>query len=164
MELTEGSRDTVTAFRERVHRFAESARTSLRQVSLAQDVSFASLVKVDHFLFKQNGYRVVNQGIGSPEAQAVQTDHRSCRLGRWYHEGQGAEEYAGVPSYGRLEGPHAQVHGHIHEAVALLGQRWQSDPSIQNQVLAHFEQAERASEEVVAVIDRMVDERHRVRA
>ncbi|WP_306591371.1 methyl-accepting chemotaxis protein [Geothrix sp. 21YS21S-4] len=160
-EITESSRDTVTAFRDQVHHFAESARTSLRQMSRAQDVSFASLVKVDHFLFKQNGYRVVNQGTGSPEARAAEVDSRSCRLGEWYYDGKGAEEFAQLPSYGRLEEPHARVHSHIHEAVSLLDQRWQSDPAIQQQVLAHFEQAERASEEVVSAIDRMVAERHR---
>jgi methyl-accepting chemotaxis protein len=161
-EITESSRDTVTAFSGSVRLFAESARTSFQQVSRAQDVSFASLVKVDHFLFKQNGYRVVNQGMDSAEARAVQADHRSCRLGQWYYEGQGAELFARVPSYSRLESPHAQVHSHIHEAVRLLGQRWQNDPGIQAGVISQFEQAERASEEVVAVIDRMVDERHRV--
>ena len=159
-EITESSRATVTAFSGSVRRFAESARTSFHQVSRAQDVSFASLVKVDHFLFKQNGYRVVNQGMDSPEARAVQADHRGCRLGQWYYQGQGAELFSRVPSYARLEVPHAQVHTHIHQAVALLGQRWQSDPEVQAKVVAQFEQAERASEEVVAVIDRMVDERH----
>ena len=163
-EITEASRTTVTAFSGRVHRFAESARTSLRQVSRAQDVSFASLVKVDHFLYKQNGYRVVNQGLESPEARAVQTDHRGCRLGKWYHEGQGAQNFSQVPSYPHLEAPHARVHAHVHEAVALLGQRWQTEPEVQAKVLAHFEQAERASEEVVALIDRMVDERHQAQA
>ncbi|BDU70138.1 hypothetical protein GETHOR_22390 [Geothrix oryzae] len=162
--ITESSQTAVTAFSSRVRRFADAARTSLRQVSRAQDVSFASLVKVDHFLFKQNGYRAVNQGTDSVEARAIQTDHRGCRLGQWYYEGQGLQQFSQVPSYPRLEAPHAQVHGHIHEAVGLLAQRWQSDPDIQRRVVSHFEQAERASEEVVAVIDRMVEERHQLGA
>ncbi len=160
-EIAEGSRNAVTEFRSRVVKFADSAKTSLTQINKVQDYSFASLVKVDHFLYKQNGYRVVHQGAGSPEAQAVQTDHRGCRLGAWYYTGQGAELFSHVPSYNRLEAPHAGVHQNIHTAVGLLGRPWEKNQETQNQIYAHFEAAERASEEVVQIIDRMVDERHR---
>jgi len=159
-DLAEGSRNAVTEFRSRVLKFADSAKTSLTQINKAQDFSFASLVKVDHFLYKQNGYRVIHQGTGSPEAKAVQADHRGCRLGTWYYQGQGAELFSHVPSFNRLEVPHAGVHQNIHEAVALLGSRWEKDSETQTRIFGHFEAAERASEEVVQIIDRMVDERH----
>ena len=160
-EIAEVSRTAVTSFRAQVLKFADSAKTSLTQVNKAQDFSFASLVKVDHFLFKQNGYRVLHQGAHSAEAQAVQTDHRGCRLGHWYYEGEGADHYSNVASYSRLEAPHANVHQNIHEAVNLLGSSWVKDPEIQNRIFSHFESAERASEEVVQVLDRMVEERHK---
>jgi len=160
-EIAEGSRNAVTAFRAQVLKFADSAKVSLVQINKAQDFSFASLVKVDHFLFKQNGYRVLHQGANSPEARAVQTDHRGCRLGTWYYEGQGAELFSQVPSFPRLEAPHASVHQSIQEATALLGKSWEKDADAQSKIFGHFEAAERASEEVVQVIDRMVDERHR---
>ncbi|MCX6548100.1 MAG: CZB domain-containing protein [Acidobacteria bacterium] len=131
-------------------------------MSRAQDLSFATLVKVDHFLYKQNGYRVIHQGTTSPEARAVQADHRSCRLGTWYYEGQGAELFSHVPSYVRLEAPHADVHRNVHEAVAQLNGAWERNPATQSLIYAHFEAAERASETVMATIDRMVEERHRL--
>jgi hypothetical protein len=160
-EIAEGSRNAVTEFRSRVLKFADSAKTSLTQINKAQDFSFASLVKVDHFLYKQNGYRVLHQGANSPEARAIQTDHRGCRLGTWYYEGQGADLFAHVSSFNRLEAPHAHVHQNIQQAVGLLGSGWEKDPDTQNRIYGHFETAERASEEVVQVLDRMVDERHR---
>jgi methyl-accepting chemotaxis protein len=160
-EIAEGSRNAVTEFRAQVLKFADSAKTSLTQINKAQDFSFASLVKVDHFLFKQNGYRVLHQGGNSMEARAIQTDHRGCRLGTWYYEGQGAEMFSHVPSFNRLEAPHASVHQNIQEAAALLGSSWEQDTDAQNRIYGHFEAAERASEEVVQVIDRMVEERHR---
>jgi hypothetical protein len=158
--LAEGSQSAVTSFQTRVMKFATSARQSLGQIAKAQDVSFASLVKLDHFIFKQNGYRVVNLGINSTEAQAIQTDHRNCRMGKWYYEGQGAELFSRVPSYSRLEDPHARVHAQVHEAVHLLEQNWAKDPEVQQRILNHFDQAERASAEVLQTIDRMVEERH----
>ena len=159
-ELAEGSRGAVTEFRSRILKFADSAKTSLTQINKAQDFSFASLVKVDHFLYKQNGYRVIYQGADSVEAQAIQTDHRGCRLGAWYYEGQGQEIFSHVPSYARMEAPHAGVHQNIQEAVGLLGKHWENDSQIQERIYQHFEASERASEEVVQVIDRMVEERH----
>jgi hypothetical protein len=160
-DIAEGSRNAVTQFRAQVLKFADSANTSLTQINKAQDFSFASLVKVDHFLFKQNGYRVIHQGAHSAESRAIQTDHRGCRLGTWYYEGQGAEMFSHVPSFNRLEAPHARVHQHIQEAVGLLGGGWDKDPEAQNRIYGHYEAAERASEEVVQVLDRMVEERHR---
>jgi methyl-accepting chemotaxis protein len=161
-EIAEGSRNAVLNFRSQVLKFADSAKTSFVQVNKAQDFSFASLVKVDHFLYKQNGYRVLHQGPSSSEAQAIRTDHRGCRLGTWYYEGQGAEKFSQVPSFQRLESPHAAVHQNIQEAVGLLAGGWEKNPTTQNQIFGHFEAAERASEEVVQVIDRMVEERHRL--
>jgi methyl-accepting chemotaxis protein len=160
-DIAETSRQAVSDFQGQVLKFADSAKTSYAQVSKAQDFSFASLVKVDHFLFKQNGYRVLYHGSDSAEARAVRTDHRGCRLGTWYYEGQGAEMFSHVPSFPRLETPHAGVHQNIHEAMALLQQHWENDTSLQQRIFEHFEASEKASEEVVAVIDRMVDERHR---
>jgi methyl-accepting chemotaxis protein len=160
-EITEGSRSAVMQFRAQILKFADSAKVSLTQINRAQDFSFASLVKVDHFLFKQNGYRVLHQGSGSPEARAIQTDHKGCRLGTWYYEGQGAEMYSTVPSFHQLEAPHASVHHNIQEAARLLGNSWERNSETQTRIFGHFEAAEGASEEVVKVIDRMVEERHR---
>ena len=161
-ELAEGSRGAVTEFRAQVLKFAESAKTSFTQINKAQDFSFASLVKMDHFIFMQNGYRVIHQGVGSSEAQAVRTDHHGCRLGTWYYEGQGAEMFSKVPSYGKLEAPHAEVHHSVHEAVALLGTSWDSDADAQNRIFGHFQAAENASKQVVRLIDRLVEERHQL--
>ena len=162
-EIAEGSRNAVTEFRSRVLKFADSAKTSRTQIDKAQDFSFASLVKIDHFLYKQNGYRVVHQGSNSQEAQAVRTDHRGCRMGTWYYEGQGAQQFSQEPSFQLLEAPHMGVHQNIQEAVTLLSGTWATDQSNHDRIYGHFEAAERASEEVVLVLDRMVEEHHRSR-
>jgi methyl-accepting chemotaxis protein len=158
--LAETSRTAVSGFRSRVLKFADSAKTSLTQVNKAQAFSFASLVKVDHFLYKQNGYRVVHHGAHTMEAQATQTDHHTCRLGEWYYQGKGAEMYAHLPSFHHLEAPHMGVHTNIQEAVALLGTHWENDSGTQDRIYGYFQAAERASEEVVRVIDRLIAEKH----
>jgi len=161
-EIADSSRSAITEFAGQFQRFSESARTSLAQVSKALDVGFASLVKVDHFVFKQNGYRIIQTGPESPEARAVQATHHQCRLGQWYYEGgQGKELFGQLSCYARLEEPHARVHGAVHEAMALLGDRWESDPALQERVFDAFRKTERASDEVMEALDCMVEERHR---
>jgi methyl-accepting chemotaxis protein len=160
-EIADTSRSAITEFAGQFQRFSESARTSLAQASKVQDISFASLVKVDHFVFKQNGYRMVQVGLDSPEARAAQTNHHECRLGKWYEEGQGRDLFGHLSCYGRLEDPHARVHGAVHEAMALLGERWETDPAIQERIFDAFQRTEHASDEVMDALDGMVEERHR---
>ncbi|HEX9008834.1 MAG TPA: methyl-accepting chemotaxis protein [Holophagaceae bacterium] len=159
-EIADTSRAAITEFAGQFQRFSESARTSLAQVSKAQDISFASLVKVDHFVFKQNGYRVVQAGMDSAEARSVRTNHHECRLGSWYYEGQGRELFGNLSCYGRLDAPHARVHTSVHEAIDLLGKAWETDQELQNRIVGTFETAERASDEVMDALDCMVAERH----
>lgn len=159
--IADSSRSAITEFAGQFQRFSESARTSLAQVSKAQDVSFASLTKVDHFVFKQNGYRVMQVGLASPEAEASRVDHHGCRLGQWYETGEGKAHFGSLSCYGRLEDPHARVHQGVHQALELLAERWETDPAIQEQILTIFQGVEQASEEVMVALDSMVEERHR---
>lgn len=60
--------------------FATSARETQGHATLAQDMSFSSLVKVDHVIFKQRAYMTLNTSDES-YANAVTVDHHNCRLG-----------------------------------------------------------------------------------
>lgn len=160
--MAEQSRSTVSEFEHKFTQFADSARNTVTNITYAQDVSFASLAKVDHLVFKQNGYIAVTEPEAAPESrQAVTVSHHDCRLGKWYESGAGAELFSKTPSYRSLEAPHAQVHQKIAEAVAYLEQPgWEKDRALQDKVLATFGEAERASDEVLAIIDRIVAEKH----
>ncbi len=159
-EIADTSRSAITEFAGQFQRFSESARTSLAQVTRAQDKGFTSLVKVDHFVFKQNGYRTLQAGLDSAEAKAARTDHHQCRLGLWYEQGEGKKAFGQLACYDRLALPHARVHGNVHAAMGLLNERWESDPALQEDVVAAFQAAEQASDEVMDALDCMVTERH----
>ena len=160
-EMAEKSRTTVSDFEQKFSTFADSAHTTLTRIDYAQDVSFASLAKVDHLVFKQNGYIAVNSQEASNNAkQAVSVDHHDCRLGKWYETGLGAKQFSKVPSFGSLEAPHARVHQKIAEAVEFLQDGWEQNRDLQAKVLASFTEAEQASDDVLACIDRIVSEKH----
>ncbi len=162
-DMADNSRSVVSEFEHKFNEFARSAELTMDKISYAQDVSFASLAKVDHLLFKQKGYIAITDSTLTADAQQdVGMDHHNCRLGRWYESGHGARAFSTVPSFRQLERPHAQVHQSIQEAVSYLGMNWENDRQLQSKILSAFQNAEKASDDVLTVIDRIVTEKHSV--
>ena len=150
----------VTDFRGRFSEFASSAENTIERVTRAKDRSFGSLVKMDHIVYMQNAYMAVEKGVECDEAKAVQSTHLTCRLGKWYHEGNGRELFGNTQTYRNLDAPHAKVHSSVHQAVALSGQDWEKDPALRESLVGALEAAEEASRQVVGLIDQMVEEKH----
>jgi len=157
-DLAGSSRQVIGDMEGRFAHFAKSARETLGHSTLDQDMSFASLVKVDHVIFKQRAYMTLNTSDAT-YANAVTVNHHDCRLGKWY-TGEGREVFGGLPSYKALEKPHAKVHDSVHTMLPYLTQGWEKDLSMQQAMYAAFQNAEEASHEVMALIDRLVREKH----
>ncbi|MBI5162584.1 MAG: CZB domain-containing protein [Magnetospirillum sp.] len=98
------------------------------------------LAKSDHMLWKKRLAAMLVGKTGLTEAEV--TDHRSCRLGKWYY-GDGGTRYGSHPAFRGLEDPHARVHAHAREIVRLFngGDRIAA--------MAEYEKLEQASGEVV---------------
>lgn len=75
---------------------------------------FCEVAKVDHLLFKLRVYRVLF-GL-SNETSKDFADHTSCRLGKWYYEGEG-REHAHLPGYKEMNDPHLALHRCVIEAL-----------------------------------------------
>ncbi len=159
-DLTSTISTQVSDFRGRFSEFAAASENTIVRLGRAKDRSFGSLVKMDHILYMQNAYMAVEKGAGSEEETAVQTNHHSCRLGRWYYEGKGKELFGATEAFGQLEKPHSQVHNNVHQAVALSHGDWESDHELRKNLVNTIEAAEEASRQVVSLIDRMVAEKH----
>ncbi|WP_409990289.1 CZB domain-containing protein [Cellvibrio sp.] len=65
------------------------------------------VAKVDHILYKFRVYRVLF-GL-SNESLHEFTDHTSCRLGKWYSEGEG-REHSHLGGYKEMDEPHQAFH------------------------------------------------------
>ena len=157
-DLAGSSRQVIGDMEGRFADFAKSARETQGHATLAQDMSFASLVKVDHVIFKQRAYMTLNTSDES-YANAVTVDHHNCRLGKWY-ENEGRELFGGLPSYKALERPHAKVHDSVHTMLPYLGQGWEKDLAMQQAIYGALQNTEEASHEVMDLIDRLVREKH----
>ena len=151
---------TVSEFAGQFDRFSASARESAAHIGMIRDIAFASLIKVDHIIYKQNGYLAVLEGSGSDAAKAVSVDHHNCRLGKWY-DGLGRELFGGTPSFKKLPTPHAKVHDEIRHAVAMLSEEGvREDRDKQIEIINRFHEAEQGSHEVMDLLDAMMAEKH----
>ena len=161
-KISDESSSVISHFEADLCEFAASAQESAKRMMLAGNRSFATLVKIDHVVYKQNAYRSLTTGLSSPEGQAVSVDHHNCRLGKWYDTGEGSERFGDMPSYGLLEAPHAQVHERAREALACVHGNWDAvDVNSAREVLGAFQEMEEASAEVMDIIQRIVDEKHK---
>lgn len=152
---TDRSRQALESFERTFERITQGSRETQRQAQLSQEQSFTTLVKLDHFLYKQNAYATIHTGSGSPEAEAAAVDHRNCRLGKWYFRGDGRATFSGLPSFGPLDQFHAQVHDSVHQAVSMLSEGAREA----NRILECYRAAEAASDQVVQHLDALVAER-----
>ena len=157
-DLASSSRQVIGEMEGRFAHFASSARETQSHATLAQDMSFASLVKMDHVIYKQRAYMTLNTSDES-YSNSVKVDHHDCRLGKWY-ENEGREYFGGLPSYKALERPHAKVHDSVHAMLPFLSQGWEKNLSVQQSIYASMQEAEKASHEVMELIDKIVREKH----
>ncbi len=155
------SSDVIETFEVELVEFAAAAQESATQLSQARDRCFATLVKADHIIYKQNAYQALELGECSAECQAVMVDHHDCRLGQWYETGEGSERFASMSSYSRLEEPHARVHQGVHDIVAALDANWDEDKETLKKVYDGFCRVEQASNEVMDIVQQIIDEKLR---
>ncbi len=159
-ELSQQIMQQVGEFETQFADLSESARQSVDYIGYAKDKCFALLTKLDHIVFKQNGYMAIEGSDDSPQSQAIQVDHHGCRLGKWYDEGIGYQNFRHTIAYSKLVGPHSNVHQNTQQAYEISRQNWQENEALLDQILSCMEQTELASNEVMDYIDQMVEEKH----
>ncbi|HGS4682822.1 TPA: methyl-accepting chemotaxis protein [Vibrio parahaemolyticus] len=118
-----------------------------RVIHFASTRSFLDTVKLDHAIWKNNVYRLLQSGSFGETVNS----HSECRLGQWYYRGDG-KAYSQLRSYAQLEAPHKGVHDSGRDAMnhAKSGNMAGMVTSINSM--------EDASEQVVIHIDRLMDE------
>jgi methyl-accepting chemotaxis protein len=107
------SAEKLDAFKSILSTLIDNAVTIKNQNENISYKLFASLVKLDHLIFKTNGYLSVFECRTVGEF----SDHHNCNLGQWYEKGEGKKVFGNLESYKSLDAPHKKVHDLIREAV-----------------------------------------------
>jgi methyl-accepting chemotaxis protein len=115
---------------------------------------FTSLAKLDHILYKMNGYKSIFEGkvVGHFD------DHLSCRFGKWYHSGDGKQTFSSSPKYKEIDAPHKNVHEQIKHAIECV----EGGNCVANadKIVQHFKTAEESSKKLFNILDSLLSEYH----
>jgi len=129
--------------------YTNDMQSNIDGIHFVNDRIFMSLSKLDHVLWKINTYLSV---ITNKE-QFKFVDHHNCRLGKWYYEGDGKENFSQNPYYAQLETPHSIVHSGTHKIFNLIKQK-----DVDNTLFVDgFKEMETGSDEVFLVLDKILE-------
>lgn len=163
-EMSSTSSNTLGQFEQHFSEVAHASNKALSRISYIHDVSFTSLAKLEHFIYKQNGYTAVNLGLNSENAAAAHVHDHQCRLGQWLACDDARQHFGNLKAFNAIPAPHSSLHEQMHQAMALVGENWEKDMELQKQIYSAFEQVERSSDTVIDTLDEMVRAKHGVGA
>jgi methyl-accepting chemotaxis protein len=156
-KLSQSSNEQMDVFQEKMHVLTENSAIISKENKDVTYAVFMVLSKLDHLLFKANGYKTVFTG----EATGEFATDSECRLGKWYFEGTGKEKFGRCASYSKMATPHKEVHENIKKAVDCV-QKGTCTQESQN-VMTYFKSAEEASIKVVEYLNDMLQEEKSIR-
>lgn len=159
--LSQEVMEQVSSFHHQFSGLSKSAKASIGYISYAKDKSFGLLTKLDHIIYKQNGYIAIENPDECAQHQAITVDNHNCRLGKWYYEGIGYEKFRTTTAYSALDIPHQTVHSTTQLAYAISREDWVNDPQKLDAIIKQMQFSEQASTLVMQQIDEMVEEKNR---
>ena len=155
--LSQSSNEQMDIFKDKVDVLSENSSKISQENKDVTYAIFMVLSKLDHLLFKANGYKTVFSG----QVTGHFASDNECRLGKWYFEGTGKEKFGKCASYSRMAEPHKEVHDNIKKAVDCVAKGTCTEES-QN-VITYFESAEKASIKVIENLNAMLQEEKKYR-
>lgn len=140
------ARSAQTA-KQAVHQLADQSQHMHKVIHHSATAAFLHSAKLDHAVWKCRLYKQ----LLSANTDTPLEDHHQCRLGRWYHQGEGHQRYARTDAYRALAAPHRRMHDSGAEALkfARLGDR--------NGQLAALGVMEEASQQLALQLDNLME-------
>ncbi|NOX16488.1 MAG: chemotaxis protein [Epsilonproteobacteria bacterium] len=155
-QIASNSSQTIESFRESMVEFNQDANESSKATLFAEDKSFATLVKIDHIVYKTKAYTSILNEIPNPD---MLVDGHNCRFGKWY-DTKGKESFGSTAAYKTLVEPHY----HIHDTVILSEKELKENGLNKENVdfyLKNMTEMEKESVKVFELLDKMVEEKHK---
>jgi methyl-accepting chemotaxis protein len=156
-ELSQTATVKMDEFSHEMVTLSENASVIEEQTTDITNSIFIVLSKLDHLIFKANGYKTVF-------TQKVNDEFKSdteCRLGKWYLSGKGKENFSKCPSFTKMAAPHKSVHDNIKKAVECV-KKGTCTQEVKN-IMTYFEEAEKASSDVVDILSSLLHEENHIR-
>ncbi|MDD5051411.1 MAG: methyl-accepting chemotaxis protein [Sulfuricurvum sp.] len=152
-EIVLFTKNEVSQMSDKMAIFQRNASRSVYEIMDISNYIFSNLAKIDHVIYKNNVYAF----LFGQENDFKAVDHHACRLGKWYDNGVGKQEFGMLKSYSRLEKPHSVVHSQANALIADCG-----DGKMlcsRHQIEMRIKAIEEASKEVFTALDILVAEK-----
>ena len=140
------SNNILNIFKEKLAMMIGNTKEINKKNYLTQYEVFINLAKIDHLLFKVNGFK----RIFTAQYEKM-SDHTVCRFGKWFAD-KGKEIFGNTPSYKKLDKPHKEVHEYVNGAIEIAS-KGKIEDSIGN-----LNNAEISSNNLFKIMDTMMHE------
>ena len=153
-ELAELIISEVEGFQQRFAEVAEDASQTLQQVEYIKDLSFASLLKVDHVINKQRDYANFNQS----ESVSNQTEVPiASRLQEWLNQS-AATKNSQLQGFDEVRKNYSLMQSQVAEAAALYRQ---SSAAEREKIVEIMSKAEVQSRALLKGLNHLVHQRYK---
>ncbi|MCF6201105.1 MAG: methyl-accepting chemotaxis protein, partial [Hydrogenimonas sp.] len=149
--------NSVEDFKSMMQRLDKEAQEMSELIEGMGDQVFFISTKIDHIIFKSDGYNALVEGKTDEEF----VDDKNCTLGKWYF-GVGSERFGKAPSFTKIEQPHKTVHSLMLENLKFIDGK-DRRLEAEGKIIENFRHIEEASKELFALLDKLLDEVHKSR-
>jgi methyl-accepting chemotaxis protein len=158
-DIAQRSRTEVNEFENVLDNFSNTAYGSAKAAKYINDSLFAALIKVDHIIYKHDTYStIIHQ---NEEHSTSATDHKHCRMNKWYYEGEGKEIFSNTQAYKMLEAPHKAIHSLITETVECVSRKDCKNIKTKDSIVKNMQLMEQNSTLMFELLEKMVVEANR---
>lgn len=151
--ISESMRENVDEIVGMMKNLSSSSIRSKFMLNIINNLVFCSLAKLDHVIYKNNLYSFV---LGTSNEFGI-TDHKGCRLGKWYYEGDGYKNFRDTQGYKNLEKEHATVHSYANAIAVPMKDKQVLSKDFVDKNITIFEEGTKG---VVREIDNMLNEKN----
>jgi len=151
-QLSQSVNNQMGIFHDKVNKLAISSKQIEQETINTSYEIFIVLAKLDHILFKANGYATIFEGTKNTEL----VSDKECRLGKWYLTGIGKEQFSQAASYPKLARPHKEVHNYILKAIECVNNGTCTQEA--ENIKSYFSNAQKASLSVMKILDDLLVE------
>lgn len=159
VNIASESKTAISEFETNIKQVCDMSIKAYSIVTYTQMIAEVALAKINQMIYVQKGYRSIEVGLDSYEARTVNVSHYDCKLGKWYHSGNGLQKYGHLPSYKKIDFPHQSTHENMHIVLRYIAQKWEKSTDIQNQIIDSFVAIEKNSMEIMGLLDNIVEEK-----
>lgn len=107
--------DITTTIEKKANEIVTMSKCMYSVISYSSANSFIETAKMDHVVWKGEVYQLL-LGMSDKTVDDF-SDHKQCRLGNWYYNGDGSNQFSHFSAFSKVEKPHADVHNFGRQAL-----------------------------------------------